>query len=626
MSSAQVPASARPSAAGALLRDPVMQLAAWLVAAEVALVAVPVVDPSTVVAIGAARFQIPFLAAAVVAAFSSLNRTVSRDERRFWQTLGVGCLGWLVTATLATVFPRRANSPVRDATVAAGYLCFYVPLMVAVWLKPHLPQVAGRGLNARRFGWWGLGLFSVCWIGYSLVPQIIDPAWSIVLPSVRAGGPMFIGLDVIIVGGFIEEAIDSESPRWTVLYASIAMAMGAVLVTDVLDTQAARQLMHLSSGTGTDVIWGVPPLCLLVAFRLRHLEWSSTEPAATPAGASSDREPATVAFRLMALAAFFPLVHFALRVTGMLDAAVESVQNVVALAAMIVIGAMAMVAYRILERQRVAAARVRAGLEERLREAKKMEALARLSSVVTHEFLNLLNAIGGYIDLTLDDLGTDHPDTDNLRRAHDVVRRTTAFTTRLLVLSRGEPFHPPSVGFNEAVQNVMPRIRALLKPPAVVNAAIGHDDGRVAISVDSLNEVLEALATNASEAMDHGGRLSIETSWIDLGPQAAIARAVRPGRYAKLVVGDTGAGMPKEVLAHLFEPFFTTKPKPRARGLGLATVYVVINQHGGSVAVTSEVGVGTIVECLIPVAPGTKDRTGTGDSGFGIRDSGGQTC
>ena len=102
--------------------------------------------------------------------------------------------------------------------------------------------------------------------------------------------------------------------------------------------------------------------------------------------------------------------------------------------------------------------------------------------------------------------------------------------------------------------------------------------------------------------MERGGTLTIETAWVDIGPHEAIPLAVRPGVYGKVIVRDTGSGMPREVMAHLFEPFYTTKPKPRGRGLGLATVYVVVNQHGGSVAVTSEPDVGTTVEFLLPAA------------------------
>jgi len=601
MSSDQALASVRPSATNVLLRDHMVQLAAWVIAVETAIYSVPLLDPAALAALGVSRFEIPFVATAAAAAFYRLNRIDDRDERRFWQTLGAGSLMWLVTVILVTVFPRTGSNPARDAVVAAGYLCFYVPFLLAAERTPHLARIAGHESTARWLSWSGLMLVSLCWFAYFVVvPIAIDPARS---DAPLAAGPLFIILDVMIVARFVSLAVECRSPRWTVLYGSIATAMGAGLATNVLDTLVARRLVDLPGGSWTDVIWGVPPLCLLVAFRLRHLEWPSAGSAATQGESTHGRTPATVAFLLMALAACFPLVHFALNEMGMLAPAAETARNVVALGAMILAGGMSIVTYRILERQRAEAARAPAALEERLREAKKMEALSRFSSVVAHEFLNLINAIGGYIDLTLDALGADDVHAGHLRRAHDVVRRTAGFTKRLLILSRGQPFPPTAVVFNQTLQDLMPEIRALVKPPATVDAMLGSDDGCVAISAGYLREVLVPLAANASEAMERGGTLTIETEWVELDPQQAISRAVRPGRYGKVVVRDTGVGMPKDVLAHLYEPFFTTKPKPRVRGLGLATAYVVINQHGGSVAVTSALGVGTTVEFLLPAAP-----------------------
>ena len=584
-----------------LLRDHMVQLAAWVIALEAAVYGVPLLDPAALAAVGVSGVEIPLVAAAAAAAFYNLNRIDDRNERRFWQTLGVASLFWLMTITLVTVFPRTGSNPVRDAMVATGYLCFSVPFLLAAEWLPHLARISEPRLTARWLNWSGLVLASLCWFAYFvLAPAAIDPT----LPAAGlTAGLLFIVLDIIIAARFVGLAVGCRSPRWTVLYGAIATAVGAVLVTNVVAALVAKGLVRLPSGSGIGTIWGVPPLCLLVAFRLRHVEWPSAWPAATEGDSTRDREPTTVAFQLMALAACFPLVDFTVHQMGVPAPAVEAAQRVVALGAMVLVGGMSMVAYRILERERVAAARVRAALEQRLREAKKMEALGRLSSVVTHEFLNLLNAIGGYIDLTLDDLGTDDVHADNLRRAHDVVRRTTIFTTRLLVLSRGQPFHPTSAVLNRIVRELLPEIRALVKPPAAVDVTIGSDDGCVAISADNLREVLMPLATNASEAMERGGRLRIETGWVDLDPQEAIARAVRPGRYGRVVVSDTGVGMPRDVLAHLYEPFFTTKAKPRNRGLGLTTAYVVVTKHGGAVAVTSALGVGTAVEFLIPAAP-----------------------
>ncbi|MCX6546334.1 MAG: ATP-binding protein [Acidobacteria bacterium] len=601
MASDQNLLSDRPSAARALLHDHLVQLAAWVVAVEVAIYGVPLLAPAALAGLGVSGVQIPFVAIAAAAAFYALTRIDDPNERRFWLTLGAGSLCWLVTVTLVTASQGVGGSPIRDAMVAAGYVCFYVPFLLAAERLPHRPQGSESRLTARWLNWSGLVLWSIGWFVYFIVvPIAIDSTW----PAGRLrAAPLFVVLDVIIAARFASLAVECRSPRWTWIYGGIAAAFGALLVTNLIDVLIVKGLVTLPNGSGIGVMWSVPPLCLLVAFRLRQVQWGPIRPAAAEHAAARDREPAAVAFRLIALAACFPLVHAALHETGALTATAEATQNVVALAAMALLGGTSIVAYRSLERERAAAERARAAFEERLREARKMEALGRLSSVVTHEFLNLLNAIGGYIDLTLDDLGTDDVHADNLRRAHDVVRRTTLFTTRLLILSRGQPFHPASIVLDRKVTELLPEIRAIVKPRAAVDAPLGCGDGRVAMSADYLREVLMPLATNAGEAIEGSGRLTIETGWVDLDPLEAIAKAVRPGRYGRVVVRDTGVGMPRDVLAHLYEPFFTTKPKPRNRGLGLATAYVVVTQHGGAMAVTSELGVGTCVEVLIPAAP-----------------------
>jgi len=122
------------------------------------------------------------------------------------------------------------------------------------------------------------------------------------------------------------------------------------------------------------------------------------------------------------------------------------------------------------------------------------------------------------------------------------------------------------------------------------------------IDVAHLRAIVLDLATNARDAMSNGGRFRLETDVVDLGPDAALGFAIRPGRYARLLARDTGSGIPKELLPHLFEPFLSTKPgEGSGGGLGLATLYAIVSQYGGCVSVTSEPG-DTRFEILLPAS------------------------
>jgi len=589
--------AASPSSVPSLLRDHVVQLAAWTLAVEAAVYLVPLLDPAGLAAFGSSRFQIPFLAVVVAAAFHRLNRLDDSGERPFWITIGAAAGCWLLTVAGVTIFPVAGPSPIHDVLEGTGHLLFYGAVLAAAELLPHMPRAQVQSSTGWHLRTAGVLLAATGWFVYF----VAAPAG---LPPDAGNATLSLALfclvmDAIAAARFAALAAACESPRWRTLYGALAAALLVRMATDEITALGVMGAVERAPGTMRDLLWASAPLALVAAIRARHLDWRGARFVPNRAEIVRDRAPAQTAALLVACAAGFPVLHVALH-AGDMSAPPTLFQHIVALAAMVTVGGVGMVTYRTLERQRVTSERARRALEFRLREAKKMEALARLSSTVTHEYLNLLNAIGGYVDLTLDSIGTDDPAAENLRRAHEVVRRTTAFTKRLLVISRGQPFHALSANLTRTIRDMVPDLRGLMPPPAALDATIAADDGMVAMSASALREIMVQLVTNAGEAMTAGGRAKISASWVYLDAQSAIALAVRPGRYGKVVVADTGTGIPGDVMAHLFEPFFTTKPKPRARGLGLASVYVLVNQHGGCVSVSSELGAGTTVEFLLP--------------------------
>ncbi|MBN9517175.1 GAF domain-containing protein, partial [bacterium] len=240
-------------------------------------------------------------------------------------------------------------------------------------------------------------------------------------------------------------------------------------------------------------------------------------------------------------------------------------------------------------------------LEEQFRQAQKMEAVGRLAGGIAHDFNNLLTVINGFADLLYDQLPPDAPTREPVEHIRKAGARAGELTHQLLAYGRKQILRPQPLNLGALVTNLGAMLRRLIRAP--VELVIDPAPVRVAADPGLLEQALMNLVVNAGHAMPRGGTLTIATRAVTLGPGTAHDGAdVRPGRYAELRVTDTGCGMPPEVLAHLFEPFFTTKGVGEGTGLGLATVYGIVRQSGGHVAVETAVGAGTTFRVYLPAA------------------------
>jgi PAS domain S-box-containing protein len=243
----------------------------------------------------------------------------------------------------------------------------------------------------------------------------------------------------------------------------------------------------------------------------------------------------------------------------------------------------------------------RVQLEQQLRQAQKMEAVGRLAGGIAHDFNNILTAITGYADLLLEDLRpTDsrHQDVAEIRKAAD---RAAGLTRQLLAFSRQQVLQPSVIDVKTLVGDLEKMLGRLLGEDVELGTRLAPDTGRVKADAGQLEQVLMNLAVNARDAMPDGGKLTLETSNVDLSEEyAADHYPARPGPYVMIAVTDSGTGMSEETQAHMFEPFFTTKEKGKGTGLGLATVYGIIKQSGGFIWVYSELGHGTTFKIYLP--------------------------
>ena len=244
-------------------------------------------------------------------------------------------------------------------------------------------------------------------------------------------------------------------------------------------------------------------------------------------------------------------------------------------------------------------------LEERLRQAHKMEAVGRLAGGVAHDFNNLLTIIRGNSDLLKDREGADAFHQKCVDQIQKAAGRAVSMTRQLLAFSRMQVLQPRVMDLNGVVAEMGKMLPRLIGEH--IEYSFSPDPNLASVKADpgQIEQVILNLAVNARDAMPDGGKLSVLTKNISIDDvQAAKRPPMIPGRYILLSVRDTGHGMEEATKAHIFEPFFTTKEIGKGTGLGLATVYGVVKQSGGFIWVDSSLGKGTTFEVYLPQVAG----------------------
>ncbi|HEY5757465.1 MAG TPA: PAS domain S-box protein [Steroidobacter sp.] len=262
--------------------------------------------------------------------------------------------------------------------------------------------------------------------------------------------------------------------------------------------------------------------------------------------------------------------------------------------------------------------------EEALRQSQKMEAIGQLTGGIAHDFNNLLQGITGALHVIQKRISSGRiGDVDRfISGALESANRAASLTHRLLAFARQQPVDPRPLDGNELISSVEELLRRTIGETLQLRFVPAADLWLVRCDANQLENAILNLAINARDAMPSGGTLTIETSNQVLDIAEAKARDVRPGEYVRLLISDTGTGMPPEIQARIFDPFFTTKSIGKGTGLGLSMVYGFVRQSEGSIKVDSEVGCGTVIEICLPRYRGELEAESTVDANTPARRAG----
>ncbi len=257
------------------------------------------------------------------------------------------------------------------------------------------------------------------------------------------------------------------------------------------------------------------------------------------------------------------------------------------------------VSYDITGRKQVEADRKQ--LQEQLHRSQKLEAIGRLAGGVAHDFNNVLTVIAGNAALTLSQLGDDHAVRAPVQQIENASERAADLTRQLLAFSRKQIIEPKVIDFGDLIEGLHRMLLRLIGEDVILRSIPQDLAARVRIDPTQAEQIVFNLAVNGRDAMPDGGELVIETTIVELDEAYCEGHPnATPGDYVMLSVSDTGVGMSAETCSKIFEPFFTTKALGKGTGLGLATVYGVVEQNGGIIEVYSEPGLGTTFKVYFP--------------------------
>lgn len=252
--------------------------------------------------------------------------------------------------------------------------------------------------------------------------------------------------------------------------------------------------------------------------------------------------------------------------------------------------------------QRKLAVEMQQELQDQLLQAQKMESIGRLAGGVAHDYNNMLSVIIGNVDLAMEDPALPASASVYFNEIQKAAERSARITRQLLAFARKQTVCPEKIDLNTAVGELLKMLRRLIGEDVALIWQPGDEIWPIKLDASQLDQIMVNLCVNSRDAIDNNGSIVIRTRNVELDETFCLQHnRIEPGRFVLLEVEDSGKGMEKELVEHIFEPFFTTKEMGKGTGLGLATVYGIIQQNGGIIDVASNPGDGSVFTMYFPV-------------------------
>jgi signal transduction histidine kinase/ActR/RegA family two-component response regulator len=536
---------------------------------------------------------------------------------RFWRAVTAAYLCWLAVLLLRHFQPETLeNGPLWDSLHLLLYLC----LAIAAEMGPHRQPGWSRSDLQHRFGLAGAGLCAFGLLTYFVyIPASMDAgAYGSMIPTYV----LFVGLDLYVAVRFFVLMREARPGPWRMIFGLFAITAALWAVTDLLEQLNLSGTITIMRDSPLSLLWFPHFFTALLAVRLRS---RTSAEHLTPDDESDivegDLRAQIVSGPLLAYAFVFPIAHISLYSIGLLGPATRLARESVVLVMLISLGGLALL-QDLMQRKR--ARRLvddlgRAHAE--LQRARRLEAVGQLAGGVAHGFNNLLTAIRGSVRLAREEI-----DRTEVARLCDSVDRAVdqagSLTQQLLAVGRRQTLRPETVCLDRLVANSRDLLNGIVGRNIVLRVRLDGDGASVCVDPAQFNQVLLNLAANARDAMPQGGTLTVTTRMARFEDGDRVAGSkVKAGDYVALEAHDTGHGMDRATLDRIFEPFFTTKDERGGNGLGLATVYGIVNQSGGSIHVESVPGASTKFTVLLPRAGRRREDSPVGKAELPLREA-----